>query len=92
LQGKRARNCFEKDENNTYEGLSTADVAIDFSVPTAAVSNISIVFLCVLSGTTGWLEQYDEMVALCTAKALSISSNFSLGVIFFEINEYLAIK
>jgi 4-hydroxy-tetrahydrodipicolinate reductase len=34
----------KKDENNTYEGLSTADVAIDFSVP-AAVSNISIVFL-----------------------------------------------
>jgi 4-hydroxy-tetrahydrodipicolinate reductase len=45
IAGKRARNCFEKDENNTYEGLSTADVAIDFSVPTAAVSNISIVFL-----------------------------------------------
>jgi 4-hydroxy-tetrahydrodipicolinate reductase len=27
----KERNCFEKDENNTYEGLSTADVAIDFS-------------------------------------------------------------
>jgi 4-hydroxy-tetrahydrodipicolinate reductase len=35
----------KKDENNTYEGLSTADVAIDFSVPTAAVSNISNCFL-----------------------------------------------
>jgi 4-hydroxy-tetrahydrodipicolinate reductase len=59
---ERGRNCFEKDENNTYEGLSTADVAIDFSVPTAAVSNIPIVFLLMcLSGTTGWLEQYDEM-------------------------------
>jgi 4-hydroxy-tetrahydrodipicolinate reductase len=45
----------------------------------------------VISGTTGWLEQYDEMV-LCTAKNGAISSsNFSLGVnIFFEINEYLA--
>jgi 4-hydroxy-tetrahydrodipicolinate reductase len=86
----------KKDENNTYEGLSTADVAIDFSVPTAAVSNISNCFLVnvpVISGTTGWLEQYDEMVALCTAKngAFISSSNFSLGVnIFFEINEYLA--
>jgi 4-hydroxy-tetrahydrodipicolinate reductase len=39
-KGKRARNCFEK-ERTHYEGLSTADVAIDFSVPTAAVSNIS---------------------------------------------------
>jgi 4-hydroxy-tetrahydrodipicolinate reductase len=46
----------------------------------------------VISGTTGWLEQYDEMVALCTAKnGFHLSSNFSLGVnIFFEINEYLA--
>ena len=31
----------KKDEFNTYDGLSTADVAIDFSVPTAAVENIS---------------------------------------------------
>jgi 4-hydroxy-tetrahydrodipicolinate reductase len=86
----------KKDENNTYEGLSNADVAIDFSVPTAAVPNISNCFLAnvpVISGTTGWLEQYDEMVALCIAKngAFISSSNFSLGVnIFFEINEYLA--
>jgi 4-hydroxy-tetrahydrodipicolinate reductase len=35
----------KKDENNTYDGLSTADVAIDFSVPTAAVPNISNCFL-----------------------------------------------
>jgi 4-hydroxy-tetrahydrodipicolinate reductase len=86
----------KKDENNTYEGLSTADVAIDFSVPTAAMPNISNCFLAnvpVISGTTGWLEYYDDMVALCTAKngAFISSSNFSLGVnIFFEINEYLA--
>jgi 4-hydroxy-tetrahydrodipicolinate reductase len=86
----------KKDENNNYDGLSTADVAIDFSVPTAAVPNISNCFLAnvpVVSGTTGWLEHYDEMVALCTAKngAFISSSNFSLGVnIFFEINEYLA--
>ncbi|NGY37558.1 4-hydroxy-tetrahydrodipicolinate reductase [Flavobacterium sp. XN-5] len=86
----------KKDENNTYDGLYTADVAIDFSVPTAAVPNISNCFLAnvpVISGTTGWLEHYDEMVALCTEKngAFISSSNFSLGVnIFFEINEYLA--
>ena len=86
----------KKDENNTYDGLSAADVAIDFSVPTAAVPNISNCFLAnvpVISGTTGWLEHYDEMVALCTEKngAFISSSNFSLGVnIFFEINEYLA--
>lgn len=86
----------KKDENNTFDGLSTADVAIDFSVPTAAVSNISSCFhanVPVISGTTGWLEQYDEVAALCQEKkgAFISSSNFSLGVnIFFELNEYLA--
>ncbi len=86
----------KKDENNTYDGLSTADVAIDFSVPTAAVSNISACFnsnVPVVSGTTGWLEHYDEMIALCNEKkgGFISSSNFSLGVnIFFGLNEYLA--
>ncbi|RZJ54387.1 MAG: 4-hydroxy-tetrahydrodipicolinate reductase [Flavobacterium sp.] len=86
----------KKDENNTYEGLSTADVAIDFSVPTAAVDNISTSFnagVPVVSGTTGWLEHYDEMIALCNDKkgGFISSSNFSLGVnIFFGLNEYLA--
>ncbi|KAF2514222.1 4-hydroxy-tetrahydrodipicolinate reductase [Flavobacterium foetidum] len=85
-----------KDEFNTYDGLSTADVAIDFSVPTAAVSNISACFnsgVPVVSGTTGWLEHYDEMLALCSEKkgGFISSSNFSLGVnIFFGLNEYLA--
>jgi len=86
----------KKDEFNSYDGLSTADVAIDFSVPTAAVANISNAFnanVPVVSGTTGWLEHYDEMAALCGEKQSGFisSSNFSLGVnIFFELNEYLA--
>lgn len=86
----------KKDEFNTYEGLSSADVAIDFSVPSAAVSNISSCFhanVPVVSGTTGWLEHYDEMIALCKEKngGFISSSNFSLGVnLFFEFNEYLA--
>lgn len=85
-----------KDEFNTYEGLSNADVAIEFSIPSAAVSNVSSCFnaaIPVVSGTTGWLEHYDEMVALCKEKngAFLSSSNFSLGVnIFFELNDYLA--
>jgi hypothetical protein len=39
------------------------------------VSNISNCFLVnvPVTGTTGWLEQYDEMVALCTAK-MALSS------------------
>jgi 4-hydroxy-tetrahydrodipicolinate reductase len=42
---ERGHEIVLKKMRTTYEGLSTADVAIDFSVPTAAVSNISIVFL-----------------------------------------------
>ena len=86
----------KKDEFNTFDGLSTADVAIDFSVPSAAVSNISSCFhanVPVVSGTTGWLEHYEEMIALCKEKngGFISSSNFSLGVnLFFEFNEYLA--
>ena len=86
----------KKDEFNTYDGLAKADVAIDFSVPMAAVDNISSCFhanVPVVSGTTGWLEHYDEMIALCQEKkgGFISSSNFSLGVnLFFELNDYLA--
>jgi len=86
----------KKDEFNTYDGLSNADVAIDFSVPAVAVDNISSCFCAnvpVISGTTGWLDRYEEMIALCAEKngAFISSSNFSLGVnLFFELNEYLA--
>ena len=86
----------KKDQDNDYSGLKNADVAIDFSVPSAAVENISNCFesnVPVISGTTGWLEHYDDMVKLCTDTngAFISSSNFSLGVnIFFEINAYLA--
>ncbi|MGL2994773.1 4-hydroxy-tetrahydrodipicolinate reductase [Flavobacterium sp. TSSA_36] len=86
----------KKDEFNTYDGLETADVAIDFSVPAAAVANISASFhnnVPVVSGTTGWLAHYDEMIALCQEKngGFISSSNFSLGVnLFFELNSYLS--
>lgn len=86
----------KKGSNDTFDGLDSADVAIDFSVPTSAVLNISTCFekgIPVISGTTGWLDDYDKMVALCEAKNGSFiyGSNFSLGVnVFFELNEYLA--
>lgn len=85
-----------KDEFNTYEGLEQADVAIDFSVPQAAVANITASFnanVPVVSGTTGWLEHYNAILALCAEKkgGFISSSNFSLGVnLFFELNSYLS--
>lgn len=86
----------KKTEDNEYIDLELADVAIDFSIPLAAVTNISTCIknqIPVVSGTTGWLEQYDEMVALCKERNGSFlySSNFSMGVnLFFELNKYLA--
>ena len=84
----------KKDETNTFEGLSSADVAIDFSTPSAAVDNITTCInagIPVISGTTGWLENYNEMVRLCKSKnaAFLYGSNFSLGVnLFFELNDF----
>ncbi|MFD2891616.1 4-hydroxy-tetrahydrodipicolinate reductase [Flavobacterium chuncheonense] len=86
----------KKGSNDSFDGLEKADVAIDFSVPSSAVTNISTCFemgIPVVSGTTGWLEDYNKMVALCEAKNGSFiyGSNFSLGVnVFFELNAYLA--
>lgn len=85
-----------KNANDTFEGLESADVAIDFSIPDAAMGNISACLngdIPVISGTTGWLEHYHEMAKLCEEKdgAFIYGSNFSLGVnIFFELNAHLA--
>lgn len=85
-----------KTKDNDYSGLEHADVAIDFSIPTAAAENISTCFnqnIPVVSGTTGWLEHYNDMTALCQEKngAFLYGSNFSVGVnLFFELNSYLA--
>jgi 4-hydroxy-tetrahydrodipicolinate reductase len=85
-----------KKQDTGFDGLELADVAIDFSVPTAAVTNITTALnagIPVISGTTGWLEDYEIMVALCEEKggAFIYGSNFSLGVnLFFQLNEYLA--
>lgn len=86
----------KKSRNASFKGLENADVAIDFSIPNAALENISTCFenqIPVISGTTGWLEHYPKMVQLCEDKqgAFIYASNFSLGVnIFFELNTYLA--
>ncbi|CAA0172474.1 4-hydroxy-tetrahydrodipicolinate reductase [Tenacibaculum maritimum] len=76
--------------------IKDADVAIDFSIPTAAFTNITNCIshqVPVISGTTGWLERYEEVLDFCTKKkgAFIYASNFSVGVnIFFELNKQLA--
>ncbi|WP_299522018.1 4-hydroxy-tetrahydrodipicolinate reductase [Winogradskyella sp.] len=86
-----------KIENDTDNfDFSNTDVAIDFSVPTAAVSNIKKALdagIPVISGTTGWLEHYNDIIDHCNAKdgTFLYASNFSLGVnIFFETNKKLS--
>lgn len=76
--------------------FSTFDIAIDFSTPSSAFKNITSCFehgIPVISGTTGWLENFDKAVSLCNQNNTGFiyASNFSLGVnIFFELNEKLA--
>lgn len=82
-------------KTDTYD-ITTADVAIDFSIPSTAYNNITNCInnnIPVVSGTTGWLQDYDKVVNLCNEKdgAFIYGSNFSVGVnIFFELNAYLA--
>lgn len=87
---------YTKQRSQTIGKLENADVAIDFSVPSIAVDNIKEALqikVPVVCGTTGWLEQYNEVIDFCKIKdtAFLYGSNFSLGVnLFFELNNYLA--
>lgn len=84
------------DEQVQEIDFSAMDVAIDFSMPEAAFDNISACLnnkVPIISGTTGWLDRYEDAVTLCQQNkgAFIYASNFSLGVnIFFELNDYLA--
>ena len=79
----------------TYD-ITDSDIAIDFSIPSVAFDNISnclVHGIPVVSGTTGWLDRYDEAVELCEKNNGSFiyASNFSLGVnLFFELNAKLS--
>ena len=75
--------------------FSTAEVAIDFSTPNTAFSNISNALkngVPVISGTTAWLNKLREAenLALQNNTAFLYASNFSIGVnLFFELNKKL---
>ncbi|HEY8893721.1 MAG TPA: 4-hydroxy-tetrahydrodipicolinate reductase [Niastella sp.] len=86
----------ENIEDNTIENIQKADVAIEFTSPEIAFDNVIKCLdagVPVVSGSTGWLQRFDEAKAYCTKKngALLYASNFSVGVnIFFAINKRLA--
>jgi 4-hydroxy-tetrahydrodipicolinate reductase len=80
----------------TAKNLEKADVAIEFTGPSAAFGNVSRLLefgIPVVSGSTGWNEKLPEARALCTEQNGTFlhASNFSVGVnIFFEVNKLLA--
>lgn len=77
--------------------FASADVAIEFTNPTAAYGNYLKAFakgVKVVSGSTGWMKDHgDDVRRMCNdeGKTLFWASNFSVGVaIFSAVNRYLA--
>ncbi len=77
--------------------FASADVAIEFTNPTAAYGNYLRAFahnVKVVSGSTGWMKDHKaDVEALCKdgKQTLFWASNFSIGVaIFSAVNKYLA--
>jgi 4-hydroxy-tetrahydrodipicolinate reductase len=80
----------------TKENVQEANVAIEFTGPHTAFENITKCIewgVPVISGSTGWLDQFEKAKKLCEEKkgCLLYASNFSIGVnLFFEINKQVA--
>ena len=94
---ERGHEIICKIDKNLSEGnLYQADVAINFSIPDAAVDNISRALnksVPVICGTTGWLDAYQQVTQIAIKKntAFLYASNFSVGVnLFFKLNMVLA--
>ena len=86
----------QNNQDFTEAAIQKADVAIEFTGPHSAFENVKKCVtwgVPVVSGSTGWLHQWDEIKNLCEAKSGTIiySSNYSIGVnLFFELNKQLA--
>ena len=80
----------------TQENIQKADVAIEFTGPHSAFENVMKCIrlgIPVVSGSTGWLDKWDEVQATCKENngCIVYSSNYSIGVnLFFEVNKQLA--
>lgn len=90
------------DENNASDlnpgnlRDKNAEVAIEFSTPGTAYDNITACLeagVGVVCGTTGWLDRFGEVKALCEENngTFFYASNYSVGVnVMFRVNEILA--
>ncbi|HLP73430.1 MAG TPA: 4-hydroxy-tetrahydrodipicolinate reductase [Bacteroidales bacterium] len=78
------------------KNLAGIDVAIEFTLPDSAFHNVKDCLenhVPVVSGTTGWLENYQKAVEICKINKTAFlhSTNFSIGVnLLFKLNEQLA--
>lgn len=86
----------DNQEDFDSPAFRSADVAIEFTTPTAAYGNYLRAFRAgvkVVSGSTGWLKDHEADVRRLCAEGNTLfwASNFSLGVaIFSAVNRYLA--
>jgi 4-hydroxy-tetrahydrodipicolinate reductase len=84
------------DKDHQEGKLEEAEAAIIFSVPDAAVENMNLALshsVPVVCGTTGWLEDYGQVVQNTQKNntAFLYASNFSVGVnLFFKLNKIFA--
>ena len=84
-------------EDFESEAFASADVAIEFTNPSAAYGNYLKAFakgVKVVSGATGWMKEHgDDVRRMCGEEGQTLfwASNFSIGVaIFSAVNRYLA--
>ncbi|MFI3316223.1 MAG: 4-hydroxy-tetrahydrodipicolinate reductase [Rikenellaceae bacterium] len=80
----------------TSSAFAAADVAIEFTTPHTAYENLVASLeagVAVVSGTTGWLEHFEDIKKLCAERngGFFYASNYSLGVnLTFRLNKILA--
>jgi len=95
-QGGEVRLKLDEFNNTRFEGITPEnfrgiDVAIDFSIPGAAVENIeriSALGVNIVVGTTGWFEHLDKVRSIIEKNSTGLvwSPNFSIGVnAFFRL-------
>ena len=86
----------EQEWAERLELLKTADIAIEFSQPTQAFTNINRCFdlhLPIVVGTTAWYDHLDEVKKRCLNEKQSLfyAPNFSIGMnMMFLLNKQLA--
>jgi len=86
----------DRSNQELISNIQDADAVIEMTGPESAPSNILACLekgVPVVSGSTGWLDHFQEIVDCCKSVDGSFlyASNFSVGVnIFFQLNEILA--